>query len=651
MKRTVFKVFLLFFLTFSAYSQRSESEIALREYFTDAEFFLAQEFYPDALSDYLQVYKRGYQQNPNINYRIGICYLNIAGEKDKAIPYLLEAKKSASTAYRESSLNEKHAPLDVYLYLGNAYRVNNQLDKAIESYMTYKEILPEDEVNLHKYADQQIEACNIANEFMAAPQSVEITNLGSVINTSNDDYKGVISGDGSSLVYMHRLPFYDAVYFSKNSQGVWSEPQNITPELLSDGDQFVCALSYDGKTLLLTREDEFNSDILVSRFNEAENRWSVSAPLGASINTKYWESHASLSKDGKTIYFASNRRNGQGEMDLYYAELTAEGVYGPAQNIAELNTGLNEDTPFLTEDGEFLFFSSQSFTSMGGYDIFVSRREGNTWGLPVNLGYPINSTDDDLFYYPMNNGHSGLMSLILDDGLGGMDLNEISFTEIPQVLIITREKTEEIAGVSERDTEELLEEGVKELVDETTEMAVTETTKEEVGEVIAEETAAVEETDAPADEPVSEVLPVQEVRKIPLSPVLFGFDKASLTSEGKAELDKIAALLKTDPSVKVVLVGFTDPLGPENYNLSLSKNRAQATLEYLLSAGVDASRMKAVGKGETNFIAKNTDALGKDLPEGRRYNRRVEFEITGTDTTKVQVIRIDPVPEDLKIKN
>ena len=214
MKKLIFTFTCIFFVANISFAQRSESEIALREYFADAEFFLTQEFYIDALSDFLQVYRRGYQENANINYRIGICYLNIPGQKHKSIEYFEKAKASVSAKYRESSLKEENAPIDVYLYLGNAYRVNDRLEEAIQSYNEYKDLLPDDEKNLLEYVNQQIEACNIATEFMNSPVDVEFVNLGPGINMSNENYKAVVSGDESTLVYMHKLPFYDAIYFS-----------------------------------------------------------------------------------------------------------------------------------------------------------------------------------------------------------------------------------------------------------------------------------------------------------------------------------------------------------------------------------------------------------------------------------------------------
>ena len=627
MKRIILSCLLPLCLLFSAFSQRSESEIALREYFIDAEFFLAQEFYLDALNDYLQVYKRGYEDNANINYRIGICYLNIPGQKDKSIEYFLKARQSASKNYKESTLSEKNAPIDVHLYLGNAYRVNNMLKEAIESYNTYKKLLPEDELNLHKYVDQQIEACNLANEFMQDPIDMEFVNLGEMINSSNDDYKAVMSGDGNTLVYMHHLPFYDAVYVSRKVDEAWTKPENITPQIMSDGDQFITCISYDGNTILLTKEDEFNSDIYISRY--VDNRWEVSAPLGPNINTKYWESHASLSMDGNTLFFASNRNGGAGEMDIYYSRMTEEGIFGPARNITGLNTELNEDTPFVTDDGSMLFFSSQGFTSMGGYDIFVSHLGlDDSWDLPKNIGYPINTTDDDLFYYPVDNGNSALMARIQEDGFGGMDIYAINFNVLPEVL------EKEIIPVPEPE--------------EITEVIEEEKPVEELPVTVKEPEPELE----PVEEPETKVAPPvveKEITTVEIMPILFGFDKSILTEEGKKELDKVADLMKNNPALHIVLTGFTDPLGPESYNLRLSELRAKSALDYLVAKGVEGARIKAVGKGETEFIAVNTHPNGKDNPQGRRFNRRVEFEISGEHTTLV-IKRIDPVPPELKIK-
>ncbi|MGD2035251.1 MAG: OmpA family protein [Bacteroidales bacterium] len=615
MNKHIFTVTCILLAWLTASAQRSEHEIALREYFIDAEFFLAQEFYYDALSDYLQVYRRGYEDNANINYKIGICYLNISGQKHKAIEYLEKAKDFVSPKYHESSLKEKNAPIDVYLFLGNAYRVNNMLDKAIKSYREYKKLLPEEEKNLHHYADQQIEACNMALKFMQNPIEVEFENIGPVINKSNDNYKAVVSGDGSAIVYMHRLPFYDAVYFSKNENGTWTEPENITPQIMSDGDQFVASLSYDGRKLFLTKEDAFNSDIYVSHY--VDNRWMKSLPLGPNINTKYWESHASVTKDGKTLYFTSNRKEGQGEMDIYVSSLDDEGRWGPARNLGpEINSGLNEDTPFITEDNRTLYFSSQGFTNMGGYDIFKSVLTGeNAWSAPQNLGYPVNTTDDDLFYYPWDNGKIAYMARLEDDGYGATDIYKVIFPVV----------TEEIA-----EKEEIIPDEGK---------PVAEVTGHPV--IDTADTTQVEEK-AHEDVPV-------KTKTVAISPVFFAFDESRISTKSIGELKKLSNVLNDHSGLSIVLLGYTDPIGSEEYNLKLAGKRAKAVMDFLTEQGIDAERLETIAKGEADFIAVNTNPDGSDNSKGRKYNRRVEFEIIGIDNNVLVIKRIDPVPDELKL--
>jgi len=590
-----------------------KSDVALKEYFLDAEFFLSKEFYPDALHDFLEIYKRGYQDNANVNYRIGICYLNILGQKDKSIEYLKKASLSVSPKYKESKLTETNAPIDVYLYLGNAYRVNNMLDKAFESYRKYKEVLPAEEKLMREYVDKQIEACQIAGEYMKEPLDVSFINLGTSINSNADESKAVVSGDGSTMAYMHRLPFYDAIYTSKFVNGKWTTPENITPQILSDGDQYVSCISFDGKTLLLTKEDEFNSNIYVSYLKN--NRWTKSESLSSEINTKYWESHASLTKDGKTLYFSSNRKGGFGNMDIYVSNLDKNGNWGPARNLGkQINTAFNEETPFITEDGNTLYFSSQGFTNMGGYDVFVSHRLGDTaWTVPENMGYPISTTDDDLFYYPWNNGEAAYVSKIDSDGYGGTDIYMVKYNKIVKEEVTEKVEKIIVTAAIPKDTvkkAEIIQDTVKKVV---------------------------------VTPPVSIAI---EVKTVLISPVLFDFNRTELTEKGKKELVTLTDLMKNYTNLKVVILGFADALGPDDYNLRLSEKRALEVLKYIVSKGIDASRLKAIGKGEVDFLAPNSNSDGTDNPEGRKLNRRVEFEISGVNKELLIIKRLDPIPKD-----
>lgn len=639
MKTILFLV--LVFLFQVPLSAQEKNQIDLKEYFLDAEYFFAQEEYVDALHDFFEVYNNGYKDNANINYRIGICYLNIPGQKDKAIDFLLEALKSVSPKYRESSLKQTNAPVDAYLYLGNAYRVNNQLSKAIETYNKYKELAGSSgEV---KFADQQISACNIAIRFMDDPLPVRITDLGDSVNGSSSNFKAVVSGDGLTMAYMNELPFYKAVYISHFAENGWSAPVNITPQIQSDGNQYVTSISYDGKRLYLTFEDAFNSDIYVS--NLRNGKWTKSEPVaGQDINTKYWESHASISRDGKTLYFTSNRKEGFGAMDIYKSILQSNGQWGLPINLGStVNTNLNEDTPFITENDSILFFSSQGHENMGGYDVFRSKLNSTgQWSTPENVRYPINTTDDDLFYYPWHNGRIIYASLIRPGGLGKEDVyaiqpvNDKPLTELLAELVLSPNKTVEPIMAEKQPAVTVQQPPENATVKEN---AVPEPPVPSQPSISAQTTPAV-----PVKKPNPSSLKVEE-----LKPIYYAFDHFQLTTEGEEQLKKLYDIMKDYPTVHIRLIGHADAEGPSDYNLRLSEKRAATAMQYLLKLGIESGRLLSVGMGEKKFVAVNTRPDGTDNPEGRRLNRRVEYEVADSDNPVI-IIKIPPVPENLRIR-
>jgi outer membrane protein OmpA-like peptidoglycan-associated protein len=627
MKTALSFVFIL--LSQVALLAQTRSKADLKEFFYDAEYFFAREEYIDALYDYNELYKNGYNENANINYRMGVCYLNIPGVKEKAIDHLLVAVKNVSKKYSESKLNQETAPLDAYLFLGNAYRVNNRLQDAIQAYNKYKEVA--DNPRENGYADQQIAACNTALKFMSNPVAMKYTNLGDSVNGNSSNFKAVISGDGKTLLYMNELPFYNAVYFSQWTPKGWSSPVNITPQIQSDGDQYVTSVSYDGKKLYLTREDAYNSDIYTSVYQNG--RWSKSVAIpDQGINTKYWESHASISKDGKTLYFTSNRKDGIGDMDIYVSKLQANGQWGEPKNLGTtINTPLNEDTPFITENDSLLFFSSQGHDNMGGYDIFVSHLQpSGAWSEPMNLGYPINTTDDDLFYYPWDNNRVAYVSLIQNDGYGKEDIYAMQKADDkPLADVLT-----EFFGPSIQPAPVVAE----------VPSAATEINAPDA----AKQTGALAQTDANKTEVAQPVLK-PEPKEMELAPVYFDFDVFELNEAGKVQADKIYQLMKDYPMVRLRLMGHADSKGPADYNIVLSERRSAVVKNYLISKGIDASRMETIGLGEKNFVAINSNPDGSDNPEGRQLNRRVEYEIIGS-ADNVLRIKMPPIPDHLKIR-
>ena len=400
----------------------------LQDTFLDAEYFFMNENYSDALPFYLQLYER-LPDNFYLAYRIGACYLNMPGRKNLSVSYLEAASKNLSAQIKEGTINQKSAPYDALFDLGKAYRCNYMFDKAKECYKKYYQtLLPDDRENLD-FVLNEIKVCENAKEIIAKPIEFKEENIGEPFNSSESDFNPVISADGKSFAYMVSMKFYDGIMLSRLVNGKWSSPVNITPELQSDGDFYISCLSADGRLLFLSKDDNYDSDLYFSAFNDT--RWSNCLKLNKNINTKYWESHGFISEDGNQLVFASDRPGGFGGLDIYISH-KMNGDWGPPVNLGpEINTPFNEERPFLINSGKTLFFSSQGHKNVGGYDIFRSGLQSNgLWSDPVNLGYPLNNADDNFFFMPIGNGHSGYYSIYKEfTGMGKEDIYRITLGE------------------------------------------------------------------------------------------------------------------------------------------------------------------------------------------------------------------------------
>jgi Tol biopolymer transport system component len=412
-------------------SAQSASE--MKKIFAQAESYYLYEEYELANPLYLILET---PDNFNIKYKIGICYLNIPGEKEKSIPYLEDAVKNSSYDAKPELFKETRAPLDAYFFLGKAYLINNELDKALNTLQTFKKLARETATkggmkNL-EYIDQEIQACKNAIVFKENPVVFSKKLLGSDFNQGSIDDNPAVSFDGNTIVYTEHRGIVNALFFTRKVRGTWQQPIEITAELKCDEDCSSCSLNSDGTQLFLYKTDNYDGSIYSSDY--VNGAWTPIKKLNKNINTKYYESHASISADGKKLYFTSNRTGGQGNLDIYISEKDATGDWGPAVNLgATINTPYNEDTPFITSNDSLLYFSSEGHNSMGGYDIFRSQFIDAVWKAPTNLGFPINTTDDDKFYQPVNNGLNAYYSMTTDYkkkeifylGIGAGNVNQL----------------------------------------------------------------------------------------------------------------------------------------------------------------------------------------------------------------------------------
>jgi tetratricopeptide (TPR) repeat protein len=420
-KKHICLIFSIFF-SFTVFAQENKN---LQASFLEAEYFLLSEDYSDALNYYMQIYEK-VPDNSNIAYCIGLCYLNIPGKKNLSVSFLESAVKNMSAKHKEGTISQTAAPYDALYELARAYRINYMFDKAKETYLKYSgTLLPDDSEN-QDFIKHEMEVCDWAKKLIAEPVAFKEENMGELFNDEKSNFNPLISADGKSFAYMVSLKFYDAVMFSRIENGKWSAPINITPDLQSDGDFYISCLSADGKQLYLSKDDDYNSDIYVSTFDGAV--WSKTVKLDKNINTRYWESHGFVSESGTQLIFASDRPGGFGGLDLYISQ-RVNGNWGPAVNLGpQINTPFNEDRPFLVNNGKTLIFSSQGHQGIGGYDLFRTDLQTNgLWNKPVNLGYPINTPDNNTFFMPVGDGKTGYYSVFKETGgFGKEDIYKIT---------------------------------------------------------------------------------------------------------------------------------------------------------------------------------------------------------------------------------
>jgi outer membrane protein OmpA-like peptidoglycan-associated protein len=577
-----------------------------RENFLEAEYFFLAEEYEEALHLYTELLKTD-PTNYNLHFLTGACYMSLYGQKRKAIPYLEQAMKSISAGYREGSYKERNAPRESLFALARAYHVINRFDQAIECYEKYRNVMIKNKFADIEYVNAQIKSCELAKSMITKPVEVQFLDPGKGLNLYSANYNPVFSGNDSIVIYSADMQLYHAVLMSRIADGSWKEPVILNNELGSDGDYYPTSLSFDGKELYLVKKNQFEADIYVSRFNMG--LWTKIEKLNNNINTEFYESHATISADGRKLYFTSDRPGGYGSLDVWVSERSPGGDWDPAKNMgSKINSFYSEETPFVTRDGHKLYFSSQGHATMGGYDIFVSSwLPDGTWSFPENIGYPVSTSDDDLFYVPRRNGQWGYFSTIIDT----LSVNRNIYAVRPRVhgdiQIGMRKQSEEIPD----------------------------TTREKIP--------------ASAEEALKTAKPehLPEDQYYVLNNIMFGFDRSDLDESAQREADRILEILIKYPDINIELTGHTDAVGVNEYNIKLSKNRAQAVADYLIKNGLNRERLTIKGIGEAKPVAINKYEDGTDSPEGRRLNRYVSIRLSNLQLENVSIEEIF-VPQNLK---
>lgn len=632
--------------------------------FTDAEYYFLFNDFQEALP----LYQRALSLKPdnaNLQYRIGRCYLNIPGAKHNSIAYFEKAVRKINPSHQEGSYKEEGAPVNTYFYLGEAYRVAERFDDAIETYKIFREMLDPRDVYNFDYVDQQIKACERAKEMKKHPLDVKFDPI-ILFESSKYTYCPSVSYDGNYLLFTVQEKFYDAIYISKKDEkGEWGTPQNITLDLGVEGEIYTTSINHDGTELFLYRNDRGVGNIYSSK--KVDGTWQKIQKLGRRISSRYWETCATVSPDGKTLYFASSRSGGFGGLDLYYSKRQPDGEWGEPVNLGQaINTPHNEENSHLSKDGKTLYFTSQGHNSMGGYDIYYSQQIGeNEWSTPTNVGYPINTTDDDLSYFPIDN-NKALISLVEKGKPSSREIYEVTINPKPELTQIKIVGTVSLANNYEVQDNQinvwLIDAATKEIISTTTPSGGTgeysivskpgsyRLVVKSDGYTSASIPISISSSYSNPEYPINVTLVPEKVTSgeyLVIKSILFDFDKATLSRESQVELEKVFNIMQKNPSVTIEVTGHTDNIGSVKYNQKLSLKRAESAINYLVEKGISKERLVARGASDFENIASNFKDDGSDNPEGRSLNRRASIKVLKGDL-KITIASEVDIPEHLK---
>lgn len=654
---TSLKTFILF-LFINVTSLFAQTNADFKTVFENAQTLSKEGNYYAALPLYFQLHKMD-TANANIYYLIGDCYLRARRGKASALPYLERSLLSISSKYNEDSYEERNAPILAYKLLGDAYHIHSMFEKAILSYERYKKELilykRKDDVNL-KDANRKIEMCKTGIDLMSKPINVKIENMGKNVNSPYSDYSPVLTADQSTMIFTTRRSqstggemledgkYFEDIYLSNYDGKNWTVAQSIGKPINTDGNEASVGISPDGQEILIYKDDNGDGNIYSTALNG--DVWSEPIKLNSNINSMHWEPSAFISADGQTIYFTSDRPGGFGGRDIYESKKNPNGEWGKAVNMGALiNTEFDEDAPFIHPDGITLFFSSNGHNTMGGFDIFYSSLsdDGIKWQKPINVGYPINSPDDDVFYVVSPDKTKAYYSSFKEGGLGEKDNYSITFLDQKQaaltllkglvkdaygavakdvVITVTDNETGQVVGVYRPNSKTgqylfILTPGKNYNISYEAEGFMFYSENRE----ISKKTNYYE-----IYKPI-QLPPITVGSKIVLNNIFFDFDKASLRKTSNVELKNILKFLTKYPNLDIEISGYTDSKGSHEYNLNLSNDRASAVVNYLIANKISKDRLSAKGYGELLPDALNKNSDGTDNPEGRQLNRRVELKI------------------------
>jgi outer membrane protein OmpA-like peptidoglycan-associated protein len=631
------------------------------------------EAYKTALEEYIKA-KNYNDKLPLLNYKLGVCY-----------SYIQDYAKAYDCFKLAVDTNPK-VTKDIFLQIGRSLHMQLKFNEAIDAYNKYKASLTPKELKAKTNdIDKFIEECKNGKDLVSKPVNVFVENLGSDINTEYADYYPVLSRDESKLYFTSRRmlnqkqkpnplnnQYYEEIYVAKNVSKEW---KNITllgkPVNNPATNQVAVGTSYNDQILYIYKGSEGGGGIYQCQNNKGT--WKKPKKAIISLNKKARETSMALSSDDKMLFIVSDDdEESIGGKDIYMMVKKKKDKWADPIHLGPtVNTKYDEEGIFLTRDGTTLYFSSKGHNSMGGYDIFkCTMNEKGEWGEPVNLGYPINTPGNDVFFSFSSDGRTGYFSSNNQaGGKGSYDIYKVTFLGPEKQMITDNEvnpiafninplKSTFIKGSEEITTQNvmILKGTVKDAGTSNPIMANIEIVESDKNEIMStsnsDSISGQYLVTLPAGKKygisvsakgylfyseyfdIPETAKYEEVEKdvtltaiavgvkLILKNIYFETGKSALKSESYTELGFAIKVFKDNPTIKIEVSGHTDNKGSASKNQKLSEERAKSVVDYLVSQGIERSRLTFKGYGYTQPVASN------DTDEGRQQNRRVEFKIT-----------------------
>ncbi|WP_183573313.1 OmpA family protein [Mucilaginibacter sp. X5P1] len=620
-------------------------------FFLSAFCYAQQEHYSTTDRDALNYYKSANQSIDDREFDIAIKQLQQAIKADQNF---VEAHLLLAEVYRQQRQNklaiEQFLAVTginpdfsraIYLKLG-ALEISEaqyaQAQMSLNKYLTYPNIADQDLRN----AKKMLKDCEFSIEAIKHPVPFKPINMGPEINTPNDEYLPVATADESMLIFTRKINNNEDFYKSMQVDGKWQTATYLSNQIntpnYNEGAQ---SISQDGKLLFFTGCDRPDGlgrcDIYIAQ-KEGDD-WGKPHDLSPPINTPGWESQPSISADGRTLYFVSNRSGGYGGYDIWKSTISAKGWSQPENLGPNINTAYDEQSPFIHADDSTLYFCSDGWPGLGGKDLFVSHlgKDGK-WQKPINMGYPINSSGDENGLTVTANGRYAYFASNNLNGYGGFDIYKFELPANVRPHMVTYVK----GIVTDAKNKRPLDASVEIIDLEKNEIVYEDDSSPEHGDFLATlppgknyglniskngylfYSANFSLIGHEAKDPYNLTInlsPIEIGNSVVLNNIFFDTNKFDIKPDSKAELQKLIEFLNQNPNVRIEISGHTDDVGNDQLNQVLSENRAKAVYQYLISSGIKSQRLVYKGYGKTQPLVPNTN------DENRSKNRRTEFKI------------------------